>query len=252
LIIINSMNLILLRHGESQWNLENKFTGWHDVKLTQKGIMEAEFAGIQLKKNNFNIVSIHTSLLNRAIDTAKIVMEKIGFPENNLIYNWRLNERHYGALQGLNKSETAKKYGEEQVKIWRRSFDKPPPLLNENDERHPKFSKKFSQLNTVLPKGESLSDVIERLLPFWNGYSQDICKNQGDHLIVAHSNSLRALVKILENLTDEKIIDVNIPTGVPLVYTLSENFNIVEKKYLIDDIKLKEMQKSIKNQGKIK
>lgn len=246
------MNLILLRHGESQWNLENKFTGWHDVKLTKRGVLEAEFAGQELKKNNYNIISIHTSLLKRAIETAKIVMKKIDFSENKLIYNWRLNERHYGALQGLNKSETAKKYGEDQVKIWRRSFDIPPPLLEEEDDRHPKFSKKFQNINTALPRGESLSDVIERLSPFWFEYLKYIGKNPGDHLIVAHSNSLRAVVKILENLSDEEIIDINIPTGVPLVYTLDQSYNILEKKYLLDDKTLEKMQQSIQNQGKIK
>ena len=168
------MHLILLRHGESQWNLENKFTGWHDVHLTKKGIKEAQYAADEIKRSNFNIISIYTSLLNRAVETADIVTNKLNFSKKNIIYDWRLNERHYGALQGLNKSETAAKYGESQVKIWRRSFDIPPPLLKEDDQRHPKHNKKFININAPLPKGESLKDVILRLEPFWKNYTKYI------------------------------------------------------------------------------
>ncbi len=244
------MHLILLRHGESQWNLENKFTGWHDVHLTRKGIEEAKDAGNKIKKSNFNIISIHTSLLNRAIETTNFVINKIDFSKKNIIYDWRLNERHYGALQGLNKSETAIKYGENQVKIWRRSFDTPPPLIEENDQRHPKYNKKFQNINAVLPKGESLKDVINRLEPFWKDFIKKIKDGAGDHLIVAHSNSLRAIVKILDQLSEKEIIDVNIPTGVPLVYYFDHNFNIMKKKYLIEESELKKKQKKIESQGK--
>ena len=244
------MKLILLRHGESQWNLENRFTGWKDVSLTETGIAEASFSANQLLKANIKIKSVYTSLLNRATETTDIVTDIINFSKEDIQYDWRLNERHYGALQGLNKSETAAKYGESQVKIWRRSFDIPPPLLKEDDQRHPKHNKKFININAPLPKGESLKDVILRLEPFWKNYTKYIKESKGDHLIVAHSNSLRAIVKILDQLSDKEIVDVNIPTGVPLVYSFDNNFNVVEKKYLIDDSELEERKKSIENQGK--
>ena len=246
------MKLILLRHGESQWNLENRFTGWKDVSLTPSGITEASFSGNELLKNNFQIKSVYTSLLNRATETTDIVTEIINFPKEEIKYDWRLNERHYGALQGLNKSETASKYGEDQVQIWRRSYDISPPLLDMDDERHPRLNDKFKNILGELPVGESLKNVIDRLKPFWNKYVNHITQNKGDHLIVAHSNSLRAIVKILDQLSDEDIISVNIPTGVPLVYTLDQSLNVLEKEYLIDDDKLKEKQEIVANQGKAK
>ncbi len=246
------MNLILLRHGESQWNLENRFTGWKDVSLTPLGISEAKFSGEELLKNNLNVKSVYTSLLNRATETTDIVTGIINFPKNEIKYEWRLNERHYGALQGLNKSDTAAKYGEDQVKIWRRSYDIPPPLLDMDDERHPKFNDKFKNILCELPVGESLKNVIDRIKPFWNKYVNDIIKSKGDHLIVAHSNSLRAIVKILDQLSDKEIISVNIPTGVPLVYTLDHSLNVLKKEYLIDDKKLKKKQEIVANQGKAK
>ncbi len=247
------MKLILLRHGESLWNLENRFTGWKDVGLTENGKSEAKFSGLELVKENFKIESIYTSLLKRAIQTSEIVCNNINFKKENIKYEWRLNERHYGALEGLNKSETAAKYGEKQVKIWRRSFDIPPPFLKENDNRHPKNNSSFNVVErSDLPVGESLKMVIERLIPFWNEYFKIIKSNSGCHLIVAHSNSLRAIVKILENINEEEIVSVNIPTGVPLVYQFDKNFNICDKRYLIDEKKLLEKQELIKNQGKIK
>ena len=246
------MKLILLRHGESQWNFENRFTGWKDVSLTKVGIAEATFSGKQLLKANIKIKSVYTSLLNRALETTDIVTDIINFPKDNIEYDWRLNERHYGALQGLNKSETAAKYGEKQAHIWRRSYDIPPPLLSENDNRHPKFNIKFRDIGVTLPLGESLKDVIERLNPFWVEYSKRIRKMKEDNLIVAHSNSLRAIVKILDKLSDKEIMSVNIPTGVPLVYTFDNNFNVIDKEYLIDEDKLKEKQEIVANQGKAK
>ena len=244
------MKLILLRHGESQWNLENRFTGWKDVSLTETGIAEASFSGNQLLKNNFQVDSIYTSLLNRATETTDIVADIINFSKEDIQYDWRLNERHYGALQGLNKSETAAKYGEEQVHIWRRSYDIPPPQLQEDDKRHPKLYKKFKNINDDLPTGESLKNVIDRLKPFWKEYVNNIIQNGGSHLIVAHSNSLRAIVKILDQLSDKEIMNINIPTGVPLVYTLGENLNIKNKEYLIDEKELKNKQDMIIRQGK--
>jgi len=245
------MKLILLRHGESQWNLENRFTGWKDVPLTPTGAQEAFFSGNQLLKLNINISSIHTSLLKRANQTAEIVADIIGFSKNNIQYNWRLNERHYGALQGLNKSETAEKYGEDQVHIWRRSYDIPPPLLSKDDKSHPVLDKKFESIDGELPSGESLKDVIDRIEPFWSDYFQWIKKYQGNHLIVAHSNSLRAIIKILDQLSNEEIISVNIPTGVPLVYEFDKHINLVHKEYLIDKDKLEEKQAAVINQGKV-
>ena len=246
------MKLILLRHGQSQWNLENRFTGWKDVSLTQEGIDEATFSGKALLKKNLQIKSVYTSLLNRATETTDIVTDIINFPKEEIKYEWRLNERHYGALQGLNKSETASKYGEDQVQIWRRSYGIPPPLLDMEDERHPRFNDKFKNILGTLPIGESLKNVVDRLKPFWEYYVKSMKDNPGNHLIVAHSNSLRAIVKILDKLSDKEIVSVNIPTGVPLVYTFDNNLNVVKKEYLIDEDKLREKQNIVANQGKAK
>ncbi len=244
------MKLILLRHGESQWNLENRFTGWEDVPLTVSGINEAKFAGRQIHKKKIIINSLFSSQLQRAMHTAEIVADTIHFNRQDIKYDWRLNERHYGSLQGLNKSQTAAKYGERQVQIWRRSFDVSPPRLDFNDKRHPRFNKKFSTINQTLPSGESLKDVIYRLNPFFEEYLEKIKNNLGNHLIVAHSNSLRAIVKILDNLSNDEIVEVNIPTGVPLIYEFDVDFKVVSKEFLISNDDLKERQDKIKNQGK--
>lgn len=247
------MKLILLRHGESEWNLLNKFTGWTDVGLTEDGVKEAQFAGQQLIKHRINIQSLNTSHLERAIRTAKIVSEIINFDLDDINYDWRLNERHYGALQGLNKSDTAKKYGEDQVKMWRRSYDIPPPsLLEADNQEYPQFSKKFNNLNFPVPCGESLKDVINRMTPFWEQYFNSLKGKNDNHLIVAHSNSLRAIVKILEKLSSKEIISVNIPTGVPLVYEFDNHWNILNKKYLINNDVLLQKQDSVAKQGLIK
>ena len=246
------MKLILLRHGESEWNLENRFTGWKDVGLTERGQQEALFSAKQLIQQNLKICSIYTSVLKRAIQTTEIIIDKLNFQKNEINLEWRLNERHYGALQGLNKSETAKKYGEEKVLLWRRSYDIPPPLLKEDDKRHPKLNKKFKDIDCELPVGESLKNVIERLSPFLDEYMDYIKNNPGNHLIVAHSNSLRAIIKILDKLSDKEIVSVNIPTGVPLVYSLDNNLNVIKKEYLIDEAQLKEKQNIVANQGKAK
>ena len=246
------MKLILLRHGESQWNLENRFTGWKDVSLTETGIAEASFSGNQLLKANIKIKSVYTSLLNRATETTDIVTDIINFSKEDIQYDWRLNERHYGGLQGLNKSETAKKYGEKQVHIWRRSYDISPPHLDQDDKRHPRFDNKFNDIQDPLPVGESLKNVIDRLHPFWKEYVSNLSEAKGDYLIVAHSNSLRAIIKILDNLSDKEIVSVNIPTGAPLVYTIDKNLNVIDKQYLIDEKILKVKQEAVANQGKVK
>ena len=246
------MKLILLRHGESQWNLENRFTGWKDVGLTVSGKQEAKSAGKKIIESKIIVDSVYTSLLKRATHTSNIVAKYINFNLEHIQYDWRLNERHYGALQGLNKSETAEKYGEEQVLIWRRSFDIPPPSLKNDDPRHPRFNSKFDNIKDNLPTGESLKDVIERLKPFWSEYQNRIMNRFQNNLIVAHSNSLRAIIKIVENLNDEEIISVNLPTGIPLVYELDANLTVINKKFLEDSKTLKSLEKKIINQGKIK
>ena len=245
------MKLVLLRHGESEWNLSNKFTGWTDVDLTKKGKKEAIFAGKQIKKNNIHIKSIYTSILTRATHTSSLVASEIGFEKNKINYTWRLNERHYGTLQGLNKSETASKYGEAQVKIWRRSYNIPPPLLTSEDKRHPKFDEKFKKIQkNLLPSGESLELVVERMKPFFEEYLASI-DQKSSHLIVAHSNSLRAIIKQLEKLSNDEIVSVNIPTGAPLVYEIGSEMKIVNKYYLLSEEKIKKEQEKIANQGKI-
>ena len=244
------MNLILIRHGESEWNLLNKFTGWHDVSLTDKGKKEAHYSGQQLLKLGLEINCVYTSLLNRATETTSIIANIIKFPIEEINYEWRLNERHYGALQGLNKSEIAAKYGEDQVHLWRRSFDIPPPKVDINDKRHPINNDKFKFIGKELPSGESLEDVIYRINPFWENFVKNFLKKNGNYIIIAHSNSIRAIVKILEKLSNEDIALVNIPTGVPLVYNLTPNLDIKSKNYLISDDELIKKQIIIKNQGK--
>jgi 2,3-bisphosphoglycerate-dependent phosphoglycerate mutase len=244
------MKLILLRHGESQWNLENRFTGWKDVQLTKNGIKEAEFAANQIQLEKIKIHSLYTSLLKRATHTSEIVANKICFKMEKIQYDWRLNERHYGALQGLNKSQTAEKYGEDQVHVWRRSFDIPPPTLTFDDPRHPKLNEKFKSIDSELPVGESLKNVIDRLDPFWTFYKNNIMNRFENNLIVAHSNSLRAIIKIVENLSDKEIISVNLPTGIPLVYEIDHKLKIINKKFLIEQSALKNLEQKILDQGK--
>ena len=244
--------LVLCRHGQSEWNLENKFTGWEDVGLTPLGEEEALEAGKQLKAIDINFDIAFTSLLKRANKTLFSILEQMDLTWIPITHAWELNERHYGALQGKNKAEVAKEFGDEQVHIWRRSYDIPPPLLLDNDKRHPKFNKKFQNIKDKIPVGESLQDVIKRLNPFWEKYILNIKKKPGNHLIIAHSNSLRAIIKILEKLSNKEIISINIPTGVPLVYTIDNNLKIYNKKYLIDKEKLKEKETMVLNQGKVK
>ena len=227
------MKLVLIRHGESEWNKLNLFTGWTDVGLSEKGIIEANEAGFLLKENNFDFDVCYCSYLKRAINTLNIVLERMDRQWLPVIKTWKLNERHYGALQGLNKAETAEKYGEEQVKLWRRSFDVPPPALDKDDKRCPHNQAPYRNVDkSELPYNESLKDTIERVIPY---YEEVIKKDMLDGkrvLITAHGNSLRALVKYLDNLTDEEIISVNIPTGIPLVYEFDDNFKVTNKYYL--------------------
>jgi len=228
-----SKKLILLRHGESLWNLENRFTGWTDVDLTKNGKNEARNAGELLSKKKIAIDLIYTSYLKRAIKTTKICLKQLKNTETEVYYHWRLNERHYGNLQGLNKLQTAKKYGDDQVLKWRRSFDTPPPPMNLDDKCHPTHDILYKNIDPQkLPSSESLKDTLERVKPLWiNQIIPQIKKGQ-NIMIVAHGNSLRAIVKILKKISDNDIIKLNIPTGMPCIFDLDNHLNVVRDYYL--------------------
>ena len=245
--------LVLLRHGESQWNLENRFTGWTDVPLTERGESEARQSGQLLKEEGFEFDVIHTSVLLRANHTMEICLKEMGIVDIPIHYNWRLNERHYGALQGLNKAETAAKYGDEQVHTWRRSYTTPPPELNMDDKMHPRFDEKYSDLETDdLPASECLKDTVDRFLPYWHGSIKPDIEAGKRVLIVAHGNSLRALVKNLDHNSDEEIVGLNIPTGVPLVYELDDDLNSLRNYYLGDQEAIARKAAAVAAQGKAK
>lgn len=242
--------LVLLRHGESTWNKENRFTGWTDVDLSEKGIGEAHEAGKLLKNGGFNFELVFTSVLKRAIGTMEIVLEEMNLKNLPIKKSWRLNERHYGALQGLNKAETAAKYGEDQVKVWRRSYDIQPPALTQDDERYPGKDPVYKDLaKSELPLTECLKDTVERFLPYWEKEIAPEVKAGKNVLIVAHGNSLRALVKYLDNISDQEITELNIPTGVPLVYELDENLKPIKHYYLGDEKKIAAAAAAVASQG---
>jgi len=227
------MQLIIIRHGESIWNLQNLFTGWTDVVLSDTGVEEAKNAGITLKEEGFDFDICYTSYLKRAIHTLNIALDEMDRAWLPVIKTWRLNERHYGALQGLNKSETAEKYGEEQVKIWRRSFDVPPPMLDISDKRNPNLQEQYrNEQKITLPLGESLKDTIARVIPYYNETILPDMTSGKRVLIVAHGNSLRALAQYLEDLSNEAILELNIPTGIPLLYELDDQGKFISKRYL--------------------
>ncbi|CDI02077.1 phosphoglyceromutase 1 [Candidatus Competibacter denitrificans Run_A_D11] len=245
--------IVLVRHGESQWNLENRFTGWVDVDLSEKGREEAKKGGLALKKEGYIFDIVFTSVLKRAIHTSLIVLDELDLAWIPVQRSWRLNERHYGALAGLNKSETAAKHGEEQVKIWRRSFDIPPPALAADDPGHPSKDPRYAELDArVLPSTESLKTTIDRVLPFWHDAVVPAIRSGKRVLIAAHGNSLRALVKYLDNIPDDEIVGLNIPTAVPLVYELDENLRPIKNYYLADPEELKKLMDAVANQGKAK
>ena len=230
-----TIKLVLLRHGESIWNRENLFTGWTDVDLSETGLKEAHRGAEDLKEAGFTFDLAFTSVLKRAIKTLWIVQDKLDLVWIPVIRTWRLNERHYGALQGLNKSDTAKKYGPEQVKIWRRSYDISPPPLSADDDRNPRFDPRYRNIDpSLLPATECLKDTLERVMPYWNKTIIPEIKNGKKVLIAAHGNSLRALVKHLDNISDEEITGLNIPTGIPLVYELDEECRALRHYYLGD------------------
>lgn len=245
--------VVLLRHGESVWNKENRFTGWTDVDLSEKGKDEAKRSGEVLKKEGYVFDIAFTSVLKRAIRTLWIALEELDLMWIPVHNSWRLNERHYGSLQGLNKSEMAAKFGEEQVLIWRRSYDIPPPKLESNDKRSPVNDPRYKDMDPKdIPLTECLKDTVARFLPYWHDSIVPVIKSGKKVIIAAHGNSLRALVKYLDNISDEEIVKLNIPTGVPLVYELDNNLKPITHYYLGDPEEIKKAMESVASQGKAK
>lgn len=247
------IKVVLLRHGESEWNKENRFTGWTDVDLSEKGIEEAHRAGALLREGGYKFDVAYTSVLKRAIRTLWISLDELNQMYLPVINTWRLNERHYGALQGLNKAETAQKFGDEQVLIWRRSYDIQPPALEVSDERYPGHDARYANLSKEeLPLTECLKDTVARFLPFWHETIAPAIKSGKQVLIAAHGNSLRALVKYLDNIPDDEIVKLNIPTGVPLVYELDDDLKPIRHYYLGDQDAVQAAMNAVANQGKAK
>ncbi|MDD5269632.1 MAG: 2,3-diphosphoglycerate-dependent phosphoglycerate mutase [Candidatus Omnitrophica bacterium] len=245
--------VVLLRHGESAWNKENRFTGWTDVDLSEKGLAEAKKAGEVLKKEGFVFDVAFTSVLKRAIRTLWITLDGMDLMWIPVYNSWRLNERHYGALQGLNKAETAAKYGDEQVLIWRRSYDTPPQALDKDDPRSPAKDPRYKDLKPgEIPLTECLKDTVARFLPYWHETIAPVVKSGKRVIIAAHGNSLRALVKYLDNVSDQDIVGLNIPTGMPLVYELDDNLKPIKHYYLGDPEEVKKAMEAVANQGKAK
>ena len=247
------IKIVLLRHGESTWNRENKFTGWTDVPLTEKGIDEAEESGRILKKEGYTFDVVFTNVLKRATETTKIVLKEMDLTQILVHESWRLNERHYGVLQGLNKSEMAKKFGDEQVLKWRRSYDIRPPALTKEDKRYSGNDPKYKDLDEEdIPLTESLKDTVVRVLPYWEDDIISELKTGKKVLISASGNSLRALVKIIDNISNKEIVHFNIPTGVPLVYELDKNFKAVKHYFLGDPKEIEKKINAVAAQGKAK
>lgn len=245
--------VVLVRHGESAWNKENRFTGWTDVDLSEKGVEEAKNAGRVMKAEGYTFDLAFTSTLKRAIRTLWLATDQMDLLWVPVIKSYTLNERHYGGLQGLDKSETAAKHGEEQVKIWRRSYDVPPPALEETDPRHPKFDARYNDIDPkLLPATESLKETVARVVPFWEGTIVPEIKKGRKVIIAAHGNSLRALVKYLDNVSEKEILELNIPTGTPLVYELDANLKPIKHYYLGDQEAIRKAMESVANQGKAK
>lgn len=243
--------LVLIRHGESLWNKENLFTGWVDIDLSEKGMAEAHAGAKALKEAGFTFDLAFTSVLKRAIRTLWIVLDEMDLMWIPVHHSWRLNERHYGALQGLNKAETLAKYGEEQFMIWRRSYDTPPPPLDENDKRHPRFDPRYHDMNPAdMPRTECLKDTLARFLPYWHSEIAPQVKQGKRVMITAHGNSIRALVKHLDNVSDKDIVGLNIPTGIPLVYELDDNLRPLKHYYLGDPEEIRKATEAVAAQGK--
>lgn len=245
--------IVLLRHGESAWNRENRFTGWTDVDLTEKGVGEAYRAGELMKKENFAFDKAYTSYLKRAVKTLNGVLDAMDQDWIPVEKDWRLNEKHYGQLQGLNKAETAAKYGDEQVKIWRRSFDVAPQPLTEDDPRNPRFEARYDSVpDNMLPRTESLKDTIERIMPYWKETIFPSLKDSEEILVVAHGNSLRGIIKHLKGISDEDIVNLNLPTAVPYVFEFDDDMKLVKDYFLGDPQEIKKLMEAVANQGKKK
>lgn len=245
--------LVLLRHGESVWNKENRFTGWTDADLSERGVAEAHEAGQLLKAEGYTFDIAYTSVLKRAIRTLWIVLDELDLMWIEVERSWRLNERHYGALQGLNKAETAARFGEEQVLIWRRSYDTQPPALERTDPQYPGHDPRYQDLKEAeLPLTECLNDTVARFMPYWHRTIAPAVKGGRQVLIAAHGNSLRALVKYLDQVSDEEIVGLNIPTGIPLVYELDEQLKPIQHYYLGDPEAVAQAQQAVASQGKVR
>jgi 2,3-bisphosphoglycerate-dependent phosphoglycerate mutase len=244
---------VLVRHGQSTWNLENRFTGWTDVGLSEFGEQEAHTAGKLLREKGFTFDIAYTSVLKRAIQTLWILMEELELEWLPVVRAWQLNERHYGNLQGLNKAEMAAKFGDAQVKIWRRSYDTPPPALDYDDPRHPRFDRRYASLDPkYLPGCESLKDTVARMLPYWHSTIVPTVRSGQRVLISAHGNSMRALVKYLDNMGEQEIVELNIPTGIPLVYELDADLRPLQHYYLADEETVKAAAEAVARQGMAK
>jgi len=243
--------LVIVRHGQSQWNKENRFTGWYDVDLTEQGMAEAKAAGQRLKNEGYEFDVCYTSVLKRAIRTLWTILDEMDAMHLPVHRHWRLNERHYGALQGLNKAETAAEHGEDQVLVWRRSYDIPPPALEDNDPRFAELKARYTAMDPLaLPRSECLKDTVDRVLPHWHDQIVPALRSGQRVLIAAHGNSLRALVKYLDEMTAEEILKVNIPTGLPIAYKLDDNLRPVDKKFLCEPEQLEKLMAEVANQGK--
>lgn len=243
--------VVLLRHGESQWNKENRFTGWTDVDLTTKGVEEAKKAGALLKEEGFFFTQAFTSYLKRAVKTLNEVLDQMDLDWIPVEKDWRLNEKHYGMLQGLNKAETAAEYGEEQVLIWRRSYDVPPMPLEKNDPRSPLMDSRYKAIDpALLPLTESLKDTVERILPYWEGAIFQSLKQHDDILVVAHGNSLRGIIKMLKGISDEDILSLNLPTAIPYVFEFDDNLNLQSDRFLGDADEIAKLMAAVAAQGK--
>jgi 2,3-bisphosphoglycerate-dependent phosphoglycerate mutase len=245
------MKLVLIRHGESEWNKENRFTGWTDVGLSEKGIQEAMDAGKVMKKQGFRFKVAYTSYLTRAIKTLAIILDEMNLMWIPVYKTWRLNEKHYGMLQGLNKKETAQKYGEEQVLIWRRSYSTPPDPLPESDPRHPKHDPRYADLSIdEIPSTEALQDTVNRILPYWKSDISLALKKHKEVLVAAHGNSLRGIVKYLKNMGEDEIIQFNIPTGIPYVFEFDDNMTLLKDYFIGDPEEIKRLMDAVANQAK--
>lgn len=244
--------LVLVRHGESEWNKENRFTGWTDVDLSERGLNEAREAGKVLKENGFQFTVCYTSYLKRAIKTLNLILEEMDMMWLPVKKSWRLNEKHYGNLQGLNKAETAAKYGDAQVLVWRRSYDVPPAPLAADDPRNPRLDLRYKAIGDEAPLTESLKETVERMVPYWTDEIRESLKTNDQVLVAAHGNSLRAVIKYVKGISDEDIVSLNLPTGIPLVFEFDDQLNFVKDYFLGDPEVIKKLMEEVANQGKSK